>query len=106
VKRVVLDTTDLDEGLIFKFKNKEPALAAWQEIEVPVVAKPKKGGLVGEKKRFDITITSHEAGGNTQTVNSELYYNPLISSWKTIFKAIRRLIFLAIIVVIVVLIIN
>ena len=104
--RIVLDATDLDEGLNFKFKNKEPVLAAWQEIELPVVAKPKKGGLVGEKKRFDVTITSREAGGNAQTVNCELYYNPLISSWKTIFKTIRKLIFLAIIIVIVVLIIN
>lgn len=104
--RIVLDATDLDEGLNFKFKNKEPVLAAWQDIEVPVVAKPKKGGLVGEKKRFDVTITAHEAGGNTQTSNGELYYNPLVSSWKSIFKAVRRLIFLAIVIVIVILLIN
>ncbi len=104
--KIVLDATDLDEGLNFKFKNKEPVLAAWQEVELPVIAKPKKGGFVGEKKRFDVTITSREAGGNAQTVNCELYYNPLISSWKSIFKAIRRLIFLAIIIVIIVLIVN
>jgi uncharacterized membrane protein len=104
--RIVLDATDLDEGLNFKFKNKEPVLAAWQGIEVPVVARPKKAGLVGDRKRFDITITAQEAGGNTQTSNGELYHNPLISSWKSIFRAIRRLIFLAIVVVIIVLLIN
>jgi len=104
--KIVLDATDLDEGLNFKYKNKEPILSAWQVVELPVVAKPKKGGLVGEKKRYDITITSHDASGNLQTVNCEMYHNPLVSSWKTIFRFIRKLIFIIIIVVILILIIN
>lgn len=104
--KVVLDATDLDEGLKFKFKNKEPVLSAWQSVELPVVAKRKKGGWIGEKKRFDITINAHETSSNPQAVNCELYHNPLISSWKTIFRAIRRLIFFSIIVVIIILIIN
>jgi uncharacterized membrane protein len=101
-----LEATDLDEGLKFKFKNKELVLSAWDSVEIPVIAKPKKGGLIGEKKRYDITITAHEAAGNPQTANCELYHNPLVSSWKTIFRVIRILIFIAIIVAIIVLVIK
>lgn len=104
--KIVLDATDLDEGLNFKFKNSEPVISAWQTVELPVIAKPKKGGLIGEKKRYDVTITSRDASGNQQTVNCELYHNPFVRSWRTIFRVIRSLIFLAIIVVIIVLIIN
>lgn len=95
--RIVLEATDLDEGLNFKFKKKELVLSAWDTIELPVTAKPKKGGLIGERKRYDVTITSHEASGNTQTMNCELHHNPLIGSWKTIFRVIRIIIFIAII---------
>jgi len=98
--KVVLDATDLDEGLNFKFKNKEPVVSAWQTVEIPIVARPKKGGLVGEKKRYDVTITARE-GSNSQTANGEMYHNPLVGSWKTVFKNVRRLIFLVIILVII-----
>ena len=101
-----LEATDLDEGLKFKFKMNELVLSAWDTIEIPVIAKPKKGGSIGEKKRYDITITAHEASGNPQTANCELYHNPFVSSWKTIFRAIRILIFIAIIVAIIILVIN
>jgi uncharacterized membrane protein len=92
-----LEATDLDEGLKFKFRSKELVLSAWDTVELPVIAKPKKGGLIGEKKRYDITITAHEASGNPQTANCELYHNPFVASWKTIFRAIRMIIFIAII---------
>jgi uncharacterized membrane protein len=101
-----LEATDLDEGLKFKFKSQELVLSAWDSIEVPVIAQPKKGGLIGEKKRYDITITTHEVSGNSQTANCELYHNPFVASWKTIFRAIRILIFIAIIGVLIGLIIH
>jgi uncharacterized membrane protein len=96
-----LEATDLDEGLKFKFKAKELVLSAWDNVELAVVSKPKKGGLVGEKKRYDITVTAHEASGNSQTVNCELYHNPLFGSWKTIFRVVRIVIFVGIIGVII-----
>ena len=103
---ISLEATDLDEGLKFKFKTKELVLSAWETIEIPVIAIPKKGGSIGEKKRYDITITAHEASGNPQTANCELYHNPFVHSWKTIFRIIRVLIFIAIIVTIIVLVIK
>jgi uncharacterized membrane protein len=95
--RIALEATDLDEGLKFKFKKNELVLSAWDTIELPVKAKPKKGGLVGERKRYDITITTNETSGNSQTVNCELHHNPFIGSWKTVFRAVRTIIFIGII---------
>ena len=95
--RIYLDATDLDEGLKFKFKQKELVLPAWDTIEIPVKAKPKKGGFVGERKRYDITIETRENSGNTQTVNCELNHNPFIGSWKTVFRIVRTIIFIGII---------
>ncbi|HEY93619.1 MAG TPA: hypothetical protein G4O15_01615 [Dehalococcoidia bacterium] len=92
-----LEATDLDEGLKFKFKKNELVVPAWNTIEIPVTAKPKKGASVGQKKRFDITIMSNEISGNSQTVNCELHHNPLFGSWKTIFRIVRLIIFIGII---------
>jgi len=92
-----LEATDLEEGLKFRFKNESPVVSAWNTIEIPVVAIPKRGKMIGEGKRYDITLTATDAQGSSQTVRCELHHNPLIRSWKTIFRAIRIIVFLAII---------
>jgi hypothetical protein len=96
-----LEATDLDEGLRFRFKNENPEVTAWNAIEVPMIARPKRGSGVGEKKRYDITVTAIAGEGKMQTANCELYHNPFIGSWKPILRAIRIIIFLAIIGVVV-----
>ncbi len=89
-----LDATDLDEGLKFRFKAENLEVAAWQTIEVPIVTKPKRGSTVGEKKRYDITITATTAEGNSQSVNAELYHNPFIGSLRPIFRVLRAIVVL------------
>ncbi|MFO7996826.1 MAG: hypothetical protein R6U93_06790 [Dehalococcoidia bacterium] len=95
--KFALEATDLDEGLSFAFKTDNPEVAAWNTIEVPMVARPKRSSRMGEKKRYDITVTAVAGEGNMQTANCELYHSPLIGSWRPIVKAIRVIIFLAII---------
>jgi hypothetical protein len=90
-----LDGTDLDEGLKFRFKNDNPEVLAWKTIEVPAVARPKRGSMVGEKKRYDVTLTATTADGNSQTVNAELHHNPFIGSWRPILRVIRAVLVLA-----------
>jgi uncharacterized membrane protein len=96
-----LDGTDLDEGLKFRFKNENPEVTAWKTIEVPVVTRPKRGSTVGERKRYDITLTATTADGNTQSVNAELHHNPFIGSWRPIIRVIRAIVVLGIIGVVV-----
>jgi len=92
-----LEATDLDEGLHFRFKDENPQVSAWNSIEVPMLARPKRGSGVGEKKRYDINVTAVAGEGNMQTTNCELYHRPLIGSWRPILRAIRIIVFLAII---------
>jgi uncharacterized membrane protein len=97
----VLDAKDLDEGLSFRFKDDTPSLPAWSSVEVAMTAKPKRGSLVGERKRYDITMTARTSDGKTQTANCEMNHSPLMASWRPIFRTIRILIALAIVVVVV-----
>jgi hypothetical protein len=94
---VVLDCTDLDEGLRFTTPEGSTMVTAWHSREVPVIAKPKRGWVLGEKKRYDISITATDSEGNTQTVNCELYHHPLLGTWRGVFRVIRIIIFVAII---------
>jgi hypothetical protein len=97
---LTLGASDLDEGLVFRFKDDTPAVPAWSTVEVPMTAKTKRGWLIGERKRYDIVVTAR-IGDKSQTANCELNHNPLASSWRPIFRIIRILIALAIIVVVV-----
>ena len=90
-----LEATDMDEGLRFRFKNESPVVPAWNTVEVPMIARPKRGSMVGEKKRYDITVTAIAGEGNTQSVNCELHHNPFIGSWRPIVRVIRAIIVLA-----------
>ena len=94
---VQLQAVDLDEGLKFQFKDENPVAPAWDSIEVPVFAKPKRGSMIGESQRYDITLTATDTAGNSQTVNCEMYHRPFIRSWRTIFRAVRLIVFLGII---------
>jgi uncharacterized membrane protein len=90
-----LEATDLDEGLRFRFKAENPTVAAWNTTEVPMITRPKRGLTVGEKKRYDITVTATAGEGNIQSVKCELYHNPFISSWRRIMRWALRILVLA-----------
>ncbi len=95
--KVHLEATDLDEGLEFRFKDDNPVVSAWNTIEIPLIAKPKRGSMIGEHQRYDITVTATEPTVMAQTVNCEMQHKPFIKSWKTILKLIRLIIFIGII---------
>jgi uncharacterized membrane protein len=90
-----LMATDMDEGLRLRFDNENPEVTAWNTIEVPMMAKPKRGSIIGERKRYDITVTATSADGNTQSINCELNHSPLISSWRPIIRVVRAILVLA-----------
>lgn len=81
---LALEASDYEEGLRFNIRNKGPLVAAWETIEVPVVAKPKRGSIVGQTKRFDITITARTPDGNFQSVRSEMNNRPFMGSWRPV----------------------
>lgn len=95
--KVHLEATDLDEGLVFQFKDEDPVISAWNTIEVPMIARPKRGSMVGEHQRYDITVTATEPSIMAQTANCEMQHKPYIRSWKTVFRFLRLILFIGII---------
>ena len=94
---IFIEATDYDESLRFRIKNTRPIVDAWQTIEVPIVAKPKRGSIVGDRKRYDITVTARTAEGNPQSVRCEMYHRPFLNSWRPI-KALIIFVIIAIVV--------
>jgi len=90
-----LEATDLDERLQFCFQPDKPTVAAWDTLEVPMIARPRRGAIVGEKKRYDITVTATTSEGNRQVERCELHHSPLIGSWRRIVRLVGVIIILA-----------
>jgi uncharacterized membrane protein len=97
---LALEASDLEEAVRFKFKNGNPVLPAWSSLDVPLVAKPIKGGRVGEKKRYEITVKARTTDGKSQEARAELSTNPAMSSWRPIWIIVRALIVLAVIFIV------
>jgi uncharacterized membrane protein len=94
----VLEATDLDEGLRFQFKEDNPVVSAWNSVDVPMLTRPKRGSTVGERKRYDITVTARTEDGRAQSANAEFYHNPLMASWRPVRRALGTLLLIAFIV--------
>jgi hypothetical protein len=97
---ITLEASDLDEGCKFQFKPSKLLLGAWNSIDVPFVIRPKKRGwIIGAIKRFDVTVTATPENGMPQTATCEFNHSPLMKSWKPIWRLIKILIALAVIIV-------
>lgn len=91
-----VEGVDMEENCRFEWKNGTSAvLGAWRTVELPVVVRPRRGSVIGKEKQFDITVTATPSEGVTQTTTCMLNHRPLIGSWRTVFKWIRTLIFVA-----------
>jgi hypothetical protein len=97
---MALEASDLDEGCQFQFTPPKLLLGAWNNIEVPLMIRPKRGSIIGEIKRFDVTVTANvEGAGASLSANCEFNHKPLMKNWKPIWRAIRIIIVVAIIIV-------
>jgi len=101
-EQVQVKASDLEEGCKFQFKTKKPevAIRAWNSAEIQMIAKPRRG-FMGEEKRYDITVTAAGAGITTQPANCQLRHRPFIRSWKTIWRLLKFLIFVAIVAILI-----
>jgi hypothetical protein len=99
---LTLEAADLDAALTFRFKKDTPVIPAWSSLDVPMVARRKRGMPLGENKRFSITVNARESDGvsRCQPAQCELNISPL-SSWKIFWRVVRAVVVLAVIFVVV-----
>lgn len=89
-----LQASEMEEGCKFRFKTENLKVRAWNAAEVPMLTRPKRWCMVGEEKRYNITLTATAAGGDTQSLNCELHHRPFFKSWKSVLRWVRRIIIL------------
>jgi hypothetical protein len=104
--KISIEASDLDDGCKIEIKPDSLTLGAWNTVEVPIVIRPKRNSFFGAAKRYDITLTASSEGGMPQTANCEFNHSPFIKSWKPIFRVIRAIIGIALVVIAVILVIN
>lgn len=87
-----IDVTDIENGLRFQVGNGSPVVPPWQNVEVPMIAKPRRNSIIGELKRYDISVTASTAEGHTQLARCQVDHKPLLSSWRPILLSLRYVI--------------
>jgi hypothetical protein len=93
---VFLDMTDIENGLRFQVGNDSPVVPPWQNIEVPMVVRPRRNSIIGDLKRYDISVTASTAEGLTQVARCQVDHKPLLSSWRPILRSLKYIIFIGI----------
>ena len=97
---IVLEATDLDEGCRFQFKEEKLVLGAWTNLEVPMIVRPKRGSFVGEVKRYDCTVSANlEESTIPLNANCEFNHKPYMRDFSVVWRTLKILIILAIILV-------
>jgi hypothetical protein len=91
------DVTDLDNGLRYKLENESPVIRPWQKISVPMLVKPKRNSIIGDLKRYDISVTAKTDTGQTQIARCQLDHKPWLSSWRLIVRTIKYIVVIGII---------
>jgi uncharacterized membrane protein len=96
---IVLTASDLDEGCRFTFGAEKLMLRAWNTIDVPLIIRSKRGSIIGEIKRYDVTVTSGiEGAASPLTANCEFNHKPVMKDWRLIWRIIKIVISLAIVI--------
>lgn len=87
-----IDVTDIENGLRFNLENDSPVIPPWQTVVIPMLVKPKRNSIVGDIKRYDISLNATTADGYTQLARGQLDHKPLLSSWRPVFRTVKYLV--------------
>jgi uncharacterized membrane protein len=97
---IVLTAADLDEGCRFQFAQEKLLLRAWNTIDIPLIIRSKRGSIIGETKRYDVTVTGNIEGSHVPlTANCEFNHRPFMKDWRPIWRVIKIIIALAIVII-------
>jgi hypothetical protein len=92
-----LDVSDIESGLRFLVDNDSPVVPPWQSVEVSVAARPRRNSIIGDIKRYDISVNATTAEGTTQTARCQIDHKPYLSSWRPVLRILGTILITAII---------
>ncbi len=84
-----LDVTDIENGLRFQVENDSPVVPPWQTVDIPTTARPRRNPIIGDLKRYDVSVTTTTAEGQTQLARCQIDHKPFLSSWRPVLRTIK-----------------
>jgi hypothetical protein len=90
-----LDVIDAENGLRFHMDKESLVVPPWQFVEFPVTVQPRRNSIIGDIKRFEISITASTDEGLIQLAKCQADHKPLLSSWQPITRALRYIVLAA-----------
>ncbi len=91
---VELEGIDAEEACRYTFKPPAPHLAAGAALTTVLTVKPRRSGLVGQKRNYDFQVKVKLSQGEAKQLQVQLAHTPRFRTW----KPIRRLTFLVVLV--------
>ena len=92
-----LDVTDIENGLRFQAKDDSPVIPPWQTLDIPLIVRPKRNSVIGDLKRYDVSVTATTAEGLTQLARCQIDHKPFLSSWRPVLRTIKYVLVIGII---------
>ena len=92
---VELEGIDAEESCRYAFKPPAPHLAAGAALTTVLTVRPRRSGLVGQKRNYDFQIKVKPSQGEAKQLQGQLVHTPRFRTW----KPIRRLAFVLILLV-------
>jgi hypothetical protein len=77
-------------------ENDSPVVPPWQTIDIPMLVKPKRNSIVGDIKRYDVSITASTAEGYTQLARCQMDHKPLLRSWRPILRTVKYVVIIGV----------
>jgi hypothetical protein len=92
-----LDITDIENGLRFRVENDSPVVPPWQTVDIPMIARPRRNSIIGDLKRYDVSVTATTAEGLMQLARCQIDHKPLLSSWRPVLRTIKYVLIISVI---------
>jgi hypothetical protein len=92
-----VDVTDIENGLRFQVENDSPVVPPWQTVDIPMIARPRRNSIIGDLKRYDVSVNATTAEGLTQLARCQIDHKPFLSSWRPVLRFIKFIFIIGII---------
>ncbi|HLB12469.1 MAG TPA: hypothetical protein VJO15_05875 [Dehalococcoidia bacterium] len=79
-----LTARDPERACVYNLSPGRPVVPPGTRIMVPLTVRPRRGGLIGEPRTYDFTVTAQPSGDadSARTIAGQLVHTPRFRTWK------------------------